>query len=170
MTPTDTSRPRLRGSAALAATIILLVAPAGAQPPVDRVGWLGGCWRMSAGPVVIEEQWTAPRGGAMLGVGRTVRRDSVVEYEFLRVYAAGDTLVYDARPSGQPRAEFHAAPGAASGDVTEIVFSNPTHDFPQRVAYRRVSADSVVARIEGTRGGQTRTISFPYRRVACPGG
>ena len=150
--------------------MLLLAPPALAQPPgsapVDRIAWLGGCWRMDAGPVVIEEQWMAPRGGAMLGVGRTVRRDSVVEYEFLRIHAAGDTLVYDARPSGQPRAEFRAAPG---GEAREVVFANPTHDFPQRVAYRRVSADSVVARIEGTRGGQARTISFPYRRVSCPG-
>src|SRR5689334_19753111 len=98
MTPTDSSPPRPRGRAALAATILLLAAPGHAQPPADRIAWLGGCWRTAAGPSVIEEQWMAPRGGVMFGVGRTVRGDSVVEYEFLRIHAAGDTLVYDARP------------------------------------------------------------------------
>ena len=109
----------------------------------------------------------APRGGAMLGVSRTVRDGAVVEYEFLRIVAAGDTLVYDALPSGQSRTEFRALP---AGDGAEVVFANPAHDFPQRVAYRRVGADSIVARIEGTRGGQARTVSFPFRRVSCPAG
>ena len=166
MTPTDSSRPSLRGSAALAATILLLAAPARAQGPLDRLAWLGGCWQRTAGATTIDEQWMAPRGGAMLGVSRTVRRDTVVEYEFLRIYAAGDTLVYDASPSGQRRTEFRAFP---VGDA-EIAFANPAHDFPQRIVYRRTGADSVIARIEGMRGGQLRTISFPYRRVACRGG
>src|SRR5688572_22083680 len=165
-TPTDSSRPSPRGSAALAVTLLLLAAPAAAQSPLDRLAWLGGCWRRTAGggAVTIEEQWMAPRGGAMLGVSRTVRNGAVAEYEFLRIFAAGDTLVYDALPSGQARTEFRAHP---AGDGAEVVFSNPAHDFPQRVAYRRVGADSIVARIEGTRGGQARAISFPFRRVAC---
>jgi hypothetical protein len=169
MTPTDSSSSSVRGRAALAAALLLVAVPAAAQSPLDRLAWLGGCWQRSAGggAVTIEEQWMAPRGGAMLGVSRTVRNGAVAEYEFLRIFAAGDTLVYDALPSGQTRTEFRAAP--AAGDGAEVVFANPAHDFPQRVAYRRVGADSIVARIEGTRGGQARTISFPYRRVACPG-
>ena len=170
--PTHSARPTPRGRATIAATlfVLLLAAPAAAQSPVDRLAWLGGCWQRTAvgDAVTVEEQWMAPRGGAMLGVSRTVRRDSVVEYEFLRIHAAGDTLVYDAMPSGQRRAEFRAAPG--TGDGAEVAFANPAHDFPQRIVYRRAGADSMVARIEGTRGGRLRTVSFPFRRVVCPGG
>ena len=167
MAPTHYAPRRLAGSVAL---LVALPAAAQAQPPIDRLAWLGGCWQRTAGggAVTIEEQWMAPRGGAMLGVSRTVRRDSVVEYEFLRIHAAGDTLVYDAMPSGQRRTEFRAAPGA--GDAAEVTFANPAHDFPQRIVYRRAGADSMVARIEGMRGGQLRTVSFPFRRAACPAG
>lgn len=52
---------------------------------------------------------------------------------------------------------------------TLLVFSNPAHDFPQQVSYRRVSRDSMVARIEGTRGGQVRGINYPVKRVRCAG-
>lgn len=97
------------------------------------------------------------------GFSRTVRGDTVVTFEFVRIYSAGDTLVYEAQPSRQPKAEFRAV--APFGP--ELVFANPAHDFPQRVIYRR-SGDSLLARIEGTRAGQHRVIPFSYARVPCP--
>lgn len=107
----------------------------------------------------------APRGGAMLGVGRTVRGDSLAEYELIVLRESEAGLAYEAHPSGQAVATFTAR--EASDSV--VVFSDPTHDFPQRVGYRRVGADSLVAWIEGERGGRTRRIEFPYRRVRCAG-
>lgn len=45
------------------------------------------------------------------------------------------------------------------------------HDFPQRVGYRLVSPDSLVAYIEGSvpGAGRTRRVEFPYRRAPCGG-
>jgi hypothetical protein len=48
-----------------------------------------------------------------------------------------------------------------------VTFEHPTHDFPQRVIYRRRGADSLLARVEGMRGGQLRGSDYPYRRVSC---
>jgi hypothetical protein len=46
---------------------------------------------------------------------------------------------------------------------------NPDHDFPQRIVYRHTPPDSLHARIEGERGGETRSLDFPLARVRCPG-
>ena len=135
-------------------------------PPVQPLAWLAGCWELRAGARLVEEQWLAPRGGMLLGVGRTTRGDSVVEYEFMRIYTRGDTVVFAATPSGQPAAEFRGAMPSAE----LVTFENPAHDFPQRVQYRRVTRDSIVARVEGTQGGMVRGIDYPYRRVTCAGG
>ena len=75
----------------------------------------------------------------------------------------GLCLVYAARPSGQEPAEFESIAVTDSS----ITFENAAHDFPQRVIYRRLGADSLVARVEGTRGGRVRGTDFPYRRAAC---
>lgn len=58
-----------------------------------------------------------------------------------------------------------------ASEVTDssVVFENAEHDFPQRIGYRRVGGDSLVAWIEGTAGGKARRVEFPYRRAACPG-
>src|SRR5690242_14503681 len=45
------------------------------QPPHGRVAsltWLTGCWVEDLGPIKVVDEWTAPRGHAMLGVSRTV--------------------------------------------------------------------------------------------------
>jgi Domain of unknown function (DUF6265) len=134
--------------------------------PTASLDWLAGCWERRNGPRVVEEHWLAPRGGLLLGMSRTTRGDSLVEFEQVRIYEVGDTLVYAAMPSRQAPAEFRAAPPHRGDDLT---FANPAHDFPQRIRYRRIGSDSLVARIEGESNGATRGIDFAYRRVACVG-
>ena len=149
----------------LALSILSATAPcASAQSvTVADVAWLRGCWQMTMGDRVIEEQWTAPAGGVMLGVGRTVRGGSLVEYEFVVLRQASGRLEYEAHPSGQSPASFLSR----DIDPTRVVFENPAHDFPQRIGYERNGSDALLAWIEGTTGGQPRRREFPYKRIAC---
>jgi len=147
----------------LLATAVVSLVPNGADAQSAKLHWLAGCWERRSGATLITEQWTNPRGGMMLGTGQTTRADSTIEYEQLRIFDRTGQTVYGAMPSGQPPAEFVAT------NVTDslVVFSNPAHDFPQRVIYRRRGNDSLLARIEGMRAGQLRGVDFPYNRVAC---
>ena len=156
------------GSAgALVLAALLCGAPMAAQSrAVESLGWLQGCWERRTASAVVEEHWSSAAGGMLIGFGKTtVRdsvRDSVREYEFLRIFATGDTLVYHAIPSRQQPTEFRAVPPWDSA----VTFANPAHDFPQRVIYRK-AGDSLHARIEGTRNGQPRGVDFRYARTAC---
>ena len=159
----------MRPAAATLALAALAAATLGAAEPrpsgIGRVAWLAGCWLAESPRRAVEENWMPPRGGSMIGVSRTVRGDSLFEYELVVVRETGGALAYHAHPSGQPAAVFPAR------EVTDssVVFENAEHDFPQRIGYRRVGADSLVAWIEGTAGGKARRVEFPYRRAACPG-
>jgi hypothetical protein len=145
----------------LVVVLSLIAATAGAQ--TASLGWMSGCWVYQKGSVVVTEQWSAPRASMMLGSGHTTKGNATLEYEQTRIVDRDGKLVYQANPSGQAPAEFFAD---AVGDGS-VVFSNPTHDFPQRVSYKRAGPDSLIARVEGTRGGQVRGVDFPYVRVAC---
>jgi hypothetical protein len=136
---------------------------AAAQDALAPAAWLAGCWELSSNGRVTHEQWMAPRGALMMGISRTVVRDTAREYEHLRIDARGGSVRYIAHPSGQAETAF---PATTVSDSL-LVFSNPAHDFPQRISYRRTSRDSIVARVEGVRSGQTRGINFPMRRVNC---
>jgi hypothetical protein len=146
-----------------------LAQPASAQQRagvVSQLAWVSGCWqRVARNGQTIDEQWMAPRTEMMLGMSRTVRGDSLIEYEQLRIFERGGRAVYYAAPVRQTPTEFVAA----SVSDTLVVFENPQHDFPQRVIYRKRGADSLIARIEGTVNGTARGIDFPYSRARCPG-
>jgi hypothetical protein len=104
-----------------------------------------------------------PRGGLMLGMSRTVRGDTLVEYEVLRLEERQDSLFYVANPVRQSQAMFLAT---SSTDST-AVFENPHHDFPKKISYFLVGQDSLVARVEGELSGKHRALEFRYLRVPC---
>ena len=134
-------------------------------PRIGRVTWLQGCWAAQEGDRTVEEQWLAPRASSMLGVARTTHGSMLTDYEMMLIRERGDRLSYEAHPSNQEPAVFMST---VVGDRS-IEFENLKHDFPQRVGYRRVSRDRLLAWIEGPQGARTRHIDFTYERVPCAG-
>lgn len=139
------------------------VARGGLPARIESVAWLEGCWEAASPRRTIEERWTAPRGGSMLGTSRTLRNDTLLEHEFITLREVDGWLAYQAQPSGQPAAAFRAT---RISDST-VVFENPGHDFPQLIGYRRTAADSLHAWIQGTGSNGPRQVNFAYGRVAC---
>lgn len=144
--------------------IASLIAMALAATPaeIDKLAFISGCWTLvRPNGTKIEEQWLAPAGGAMIGMSRSVRDGRLREFEFMRILPAADgKLQYVAIPSGQAEAAFPLK------EINEnaVTFEAPEHDFPQRILYRLVDRDTLVARIEGSIGGQARSADFPYKR------
>ena len=149
---------------AVSTALLLAALAAGDAARIEQVGWLQGCWQMSANGRVVEEQWMASGGGVMLGMGRTVRDGKLVEYESVVLREEDGQLAYEAHPSGQPSAVFLSK----TLDESSVVFENPAHDYPQRVGYKR-EGGALLAWIDGTANGKARRVDFPYRRVACAG-
>ena len=133
-----------------------------AKPTVAILAWLTGEWSFERNGRVVTERWTAPAGGMMIGTSQTVVGERTVEYEFvvIRADAAGD-LLYIAKPSGQSEASFKLVRLSAR----EVVFENPTHDYPQQISYVLKDDGSLLAAIDGTKNGKARRVEFPYRRV-----
>jgi hypothetical protein len=151
-------------------TALVLFAPAGArlsgqQPaPIDRAAWLAGCWERRGPNRLTMEMWMPPAGGTMMGASRTTVGATTREFEQLRLHTAGDTLIYTALPSGQRQADFRST----SVSPTTLVFENPAHDFPRKITYRRVGADSLVARVEGPGpNNTTRGFDIAMKRASC---
>jgi len=160
-----------RSSLVLMAAVGSLAAPvmgrqaAPEKASILKLSWLAGCWEGGQAGRRIEEQWMAPGGGAMLGMGRTVKDARLVEHEAMIIREEQAGLTFTAKPSGQQEASF------SSIELTDasVVFENPAHDFPQRVIYRRQGDGSLLARIEGTRDGKVKGIDIPMRRAECAG-
>jgi len=125
----------------LAAAVAL---PARASPAIDELDWLAGHWCGENRGTFNEEVWLAPRAGSLVGMHRDSRDGALKGFEFFRIVADGDRLVYWTQPGGRAAIAFHAR-SAADGRVD---FINPDHDFPKRIRYRRVDSTTLHARID----------------------
>ena len=147
-------------------TILLLVMAAGpvsAQAPLERLAWLGGCWQNEEGNRTTVEMWMPPQGGVMMGTSRTVANGQARGYEYMRIWAEGNRIVFTAIPSGQAEADFRSVAVSDSGFTVE----NLEHDFPQRITYRRTSPDNFVAHVEGPGPTGTRGFEVAFTRTSC---
>ena len=150
----------------LAAAALMLACEAGhaQNGGIERAAWLQGCWELKAPTRTVEEMWTTPKGGSMIGVSRTIRDGKLTEYELIVLREQGDRLAYQAHPSGQPGATFLSTRIISS----ELIFENTAHDFPQEIGYR-LDGDALLAWVRGTQKGQDRRLEFPYKRARCAG-
>ena len=134
-------------------------------PSVEQLAWLAGSWRFEKEGRVIDEHWLAPAGGLMVGTSRTVAKGKALEFEFMMIREGAGILFFVAWPSGKSETAFPMT----SISATQVVFENPTNDFPQKITYARQADGSLLAWIEGPGpDGQTRRIEFPYKRPAAP--
>jgi len=147
--------------AALSAAAFLAAAFASAQPSLDPVAFLAGTWTSEEGGVVMEEHWTAPAGGLMLGLHRDVAPGKPAFFEFLRIEATPRGIVYLASPRGAPATPFSLVQSGGN----RAVFENRDHDFPTRIIYRLKADGSLHARIEGTRKGKPAFEEWTWKKM-----
>lgn len=133
--------------------------PTPAKAVIGDMAWLAGAWvgkRGTNGAITFEERWMAPLGGAMLASSRTVSRDKMSAFEFLRIVERDGGLVYIAQPNGAPPTEFVLTEIGA----TRAVFENPRHDYPKRIVYEKSPEGGLLATIGFIKGGSPRRFEF----------
>ena len=145
----------------LLVALAAMPALAEATADIDSLAWIAGHWAGPVGRANSEEHWLAPAGGAMLGLSRTIARDRMVGFEFLRIEKRADGIFYIAQPGGRPPTDFKLT----QSTETSVVFENPRHDHPKVITYRLDGPDTLVAKIEGDEGGQHKLQEFRFKRV-----
>jgi len=145
----------------LAALVLQALAAAAPAPAgVDGLSWMAGRWTGTQEGVEMEELWTAPKAGSMLGLHRDASGNRTVSFEFLRIEGTADGLTYWASPGGRPATPFKLVD--LSG--RRAVFENAEKEFPRRILYWLGEDGSLHAKIEGTRGGQPASEEWRWTR------
>ena len=130
-------------------------------PTIADLAWIAGNWQTPPGKrAQVDEHWSSPAGGSLIGMSRTVVVDKTVEFEYLRIEQRANAIYYVAHPKARcPGTDFKLT--RLTGQ--EAVFENPAHDFPKRIIYRKNSDGSLVASIDAGEG--TKSQSFSYLPV-----
>jgi len=148
----------------LRVTALILIAMSAHSTPathhIDELAWFAGSWATDRGATHIEEFWTRPAGGTMIGLGRSVRDNKTVSFEFLRIEERTDGIYYVAQPQGRPPVDFRLD----ATDTHSAIFINPGHaDHLKRIVYRRNADGTLTARIEGADNGKSFVAEYMYK-------
>ena len=129
-------------------------------PRVEALGWMTGTWVSESPRGRVAETWLGPGNGLMVAANLSTFANGRKSFEFLRIAETSEGFSYLASPGGKAPVEFKLKELAQR----RVVFENASHDFPQRVLYWR-EGDSLVARIEGTVRGESRSQEWRFSRA-----
>jgi hypothetical protein len=138
--------------------LAVVMLAAAASPPMPFPAFMTGCWESgSAAQEWTQECWMKPRGGLMMGAGRSGKGETLHDWDATQIERGSDgALTFSASVRGAPRVTFKAVRASAS----EIIFANPQHDYPQRIRYWREGA-ALNAEISRTNG--SKAMRWTYR-------
>ncbi|RNC84743.1 MAG: hypothetical protein ED557_07125 [Balneola sp.] len=114
---------------------------------LNDLEWMSGYWTASDNGMTMEEVWTSPSAGMMLGLHRDTFANGRGSFEYLRIVQINNEIHYVASLGGGPSTSFKLKEVSAN----KAVFENLEHDFPQRIIYS-LEENSLTARIEDESG------------------
>jgi hypothetical protein len=158
---------------------LAVLSAAASAAPTDEIGqrfrWMAGCWSGNKGTTTFQEHWAPASTDLMLGMsftttqpggGRSANQPSKpTEFEFLRIERRAGKATYMAQPKGAPPTPFTLSEEDSTADTS--IFVNMEHDFPKRIAYKRVDASTLLAWIDAGPKGALR-VEYAMKRLPCP--
>lgn len=131
---------------------------------ITKAGWLIGTWENKTLKGSIYETWRKETDSKFSGKSYIVKEKDTIVFENIQLIQEPDGLFYIPTVKNQNDG-LPVRFTVKTISETQLVFENPQHDFPQCISYRKISADSLVAEISGTKKGQERKQTFPMKRV-----
>ncbi len=141
--------------------LFLIISIVGFTQRIAAVQWMLGTWKISTPQGTIVEIWQTKDDSTLLGRSVFVKTvgDSITQEKIEFAYRNGDwyyspTVVNQNGGNPVPFKVIFIR-------GTEFISENPSHDFPQRIAYRRIK-QNMYASIEGKRNGKYGKQNFDF--------
>ncbi len=141
--------------------LYLIFSVIGYSQRTTAVQWMIGTWKINTPQGTIVEIWQAKDDSTLQGRSLFVKTtgDSIPQETIKMAYRNGDWIY---SPTVMNQNGGNAVPFKVIFiRGSEFIAENPTHDFPQRIAYRRIK-QSLYASIEGKRNGKYGKQNFDF--------
>lgn len=123
---------------------------------------LVGTWKMNTKRGAVCEEWKKVNKNYLQSKGYMIRGKDTILSERIALTNTKEGVFYTSTVEDQNGKQPIAFKMTAS-ENNEFVFENPKHDFPKRIVYKLISADSLHAYIDdGTENGRQQ--HFYYKR------
>lgn len=130
---------------------------------LDKARWLIGEWGNSSKEGDLTEIWSQLNDSTLAGKTSFVAGKDTIFMESIEIVQKNDSLFYNTQVSNQNDGK---SISFKNTDATEnqVVFENPKHDFPQKIVYNKITADSLVVEVSGMKKGKESKESFPMKK------
>lgn len=131
---------------------------------IKNAEWLIGTWENKTPKGSVYETWNKTNETEFAGKSYIVKEKDTIVFENIRLVQEQDVLYYIPTVKNQNEG-LPVRFATKTISETQLVFENPKHDFPQIISYTKITSDSLVAEISGTKNGQERRQMFSMKRV-----
>nr|WP_294935333.1 DUF6265 family protein [uncultured Flavobacterium sp.] len=130
---------------------------------LEKVNWMLGEWENTSAEGNLTETWTKLNDSTYTGKTVFVAGKDTMFTETIEIVQDKNDLFYNTKVSNQNEGKMVSFKGSTVAD-NQVVFENPKHDFPQKIAYNKITSDSLVAEISGMKDGKESKESYPMKK------
>lgn len=131
---------------------------------LEKMNWLVGQWENKTPEGLLTETWTKDNDSTFSGQTYFIKNEKdTVHSESIVLTQTKDELIYRPTVKGQNNDE--PVDFKLTTDVeNSFTFENPKHDFPQKIAYKKINEKALVATISGNQQGKPSSESYPMTK------
>ncbi|MBA2563535.1 MAG: hypothetical protein H0V14_11615 [Chitinophagaceae bacterium] len=144
--------------------ILVLIAFRKQETGFEKLYILEGTWKTETRRGVIYEEWKKESATLMKGKSYKLKDADTLLLENISLRRNGKDVFYipvTINQNNQKPVKFKMA----SSVNNKFVFENPAHDYPKRIVYEIVNADSVHAFIDDGNDASGKRMHFYYSRI-----
>jgi hypothetical protein len=144
--------------------ILVLIAFRKQETGFEKLYILEGTWKTETRRGVIYEEWKKESATLMKGKSYKLKDADTLLLENISLRRNGKDVFYipvTINQNNQKPVKFKMA----SSVNNKFVFENPAHDYPKRIVYEIVNADSVHAFIDDGNNASGKRMHFYYSRI-----
>lgn len=129
----------------------------------DGLKWIVGTWKINNGSTQIIEQWQQSNDSTFSGKSYLIKNnnDTIPQETIELAYRNGNWFYIPTVNNQNNRQPVSFELIFIRG--TEFICENAAHDFPQRIAYRRIN-NQLFASIEGSKNGKYSKQNFDFKQ------
>jgi hypothetical protein len=130
---------------------------------VRTAHWLIGSWEFKSTEGILSESWKKVNDSTFQGQSYLIKAKDTVHFEMITLEQKGEELTYLTTILGQNN-DKPISFILTEATEKQLVFENPTHDYPQKISYNHISKDSLVTEISGLQSGKPSSEKYLMKR------
>jgi len=131
---------------------------------LEKMNWLIGNWENKMDDGILSETWKKENDSTFSGTTYfIINKKDTVHSETILLTQLNDELIY--RPTVKGQNDDKPIDFIMTSDSENtFVFENPKHDYPQKIVYKKVTKNSLVATISGMQQGKVSSEGYGMKR------